>query len=214
MKLSVLALVTLAACSTSPPSTGPLDAGSAPGLDASDATVVTAGCSYPKSQGPSMACCPELGADACGASLFCAALDGRTQATCYANYSRLGGQTCTDDAQCASAACDKSGVCKGVPGGTCDPSIGCGTTPGSAQVYYCGAGAGGALTCLPCTSTSTSPVCGSRDAGSDAHGTKCVSTCKNDSECQASCPPVTQGSICCDGATGVCYSTFASACPH
>jgi len=68
--------------------------------------------SYPASQSLSEPCCAERGADACGARLFCAAFDGRTQTTCYPERSRLDGETCTANAQCVGNACDPSGVCK------------------------------------------------------------------------------------------------------
>lgn len=49
----------------------------------------------PPARGLSERCCPSFGADACGAGLFCAALDGRTIPTCYPEHSRAEGATCT-----------------------------------------------------------------------------------------------------------------------
>jgi hypothetical protein len=69
-------------------------------------------CTFPASQALSGPCCTERGADACGAGLFCAAFDGRTQPTCYPEHSRAEGQTCTEDIQCAGNTCDAGGVCK------------------------------------------------------------------------------------------------------
>ena len=68
--------------------------------------------SHPASQSLSEPCCAERGADACGAGLFCAAFDGRTQTTCYPERSRLDGETCTANAQCVGNTCDPNGVCK------------------------------------------------------------------------------------------------------
>src|SRR5215471_12416726 len=81
-------------------------------------------CTIPKSQVLSEPCCPSLGIDACGAELFCAALDGRTQATCYPNHSRHGMQTCTGGVQCLSGVCE-NGYCVSAGGEPCSPSIGC-----------------------------------------------------------------------------------------
>ena len=67
---------------------------------------------FPSSQSLSQPCCAERGADACGAGLFCAAFDGRTQTTCYAEGSRADGQTCTADIQCSGDSCNASGLCK------------------------------------------------------------------------------------------------------
>ncbi len=57
------------------------------------------------SQGASEPCDPELGADACGANLFCAAFDGRKVHTCYPVGSRLPGEECDDDDNCSSNSC-------------------------------------------------------------------------------------------------------------
>lgn len=81
-----------------------------------------------RSQPQSAQCCPSYGVDACGAGLVCAALDGRTTATCYAEGSRQPGETCTVDALCQTKACNQQvGRCKFsssdvVP---CDPAVGC-----------------------------------------------------------------------------------------
>lgn len=60
---------------------------------------------------------------------------------------------------------------------------------------------------------STRPV----DAGpSDAQShdaQQCVATCSQDHQCQASCPPVTNGSNCCDVETGTCYQSSRPTCP-
>ncbi len=94
---------------------------------------------YPVSQQSSMPCCPEWGLDACGANLFCAALDGRTQPTCYLDHSKADMTDCTEDSQCQSAFCNKSvGKCRSQNFRPCAANIGCsggsnwacGTTPG------------------------------------------------------------------------------------
>lgn len=77
----------------------------------------------------SEACCPELGIDACGAGLVCAALDGRTQPTCYSEYSRLDGSECSEDKLCFSRECSDGGRCLGSPGALCEPELGCAKDP-------------------------------------------------------------------------------------
>jgi hypothetical protein len=91
----------------------------APTVDAS-----TDECDGQKSRGPSEPCCFAFGVDACGANLFCAAFDGRTQTTCYPNGSRKGTEQCTADGQCASSAC-REGQCLSMLGEACDPLVGC-----------------------------------------------------------------------------------------
>lgn len=41
----------------------------------------------------------------------------------------------------------------------------------------------------------------------------CVPSCKTDADCASSCPPVSGGVACCDGATGVCYASKSATCP-
>jgi hypothetical protein len=79
-----------------------------------------------KSQGLSQPCCQEFGIDACGAGLFCAAFDGRTQATCYPEHSRMALTQCDEDRDCASSACETmTHKCKSLPGEMCDTGVGC-----------------------------------------------------------------------------------------
>jgi hypothetical protein len=125
-----------AACSSGSGSLGLYgDAGTGDGgkaatvVDDPGPTAPTSGsCTHPASQALSQACCTERGADACGAGLFCAAFDGRTQATCYAEGSRADGQTCTADIQCSGNSCNASGICKKAtpppppPTGKCPPT--------------------------------------------------------------------------------------------
>lgn len=89
-----------------------------------------------KSRGPSEACCPTFGADACGANLFCGAFDGRTQPTCYLERSRAIGDTCTEDRQCVSESCNTEvGKCRGLAGGPCVFGVGC--VPSQGQRFVC-----------------------------------------------------------------------------
>lgn len=126
-----------AACRTptTPRDAGPTSPGDAtiqdPPLDAS--VRVDAGpCSFPVSQGLSEPCCTSFGIDACGAGLFCAAFDGRTQATCYGERTRNALETCTADNQCESGDCSATGVCAGLPGDRCTADSGC-TSPVSGR---------------------------------------------------------------------------------
>lgn len=73
------------------------------------------------------ACCPSLGADACGAGLFCASFDGRTIATCFRERSRLTGESCGDDRQCEHGSCNlELGRCRAAEGEVCTRTLGCG----------------------------------------------------------------------------------------
>lgn len=77
-----------------------------------------------RSQSFSEPCCPDYGADACGAQLFCAAFDGRTQPSCYMEHSRDDMTGCTADVQCLSGSCSPSArKCSST--GKCAPTIGC-----------------------------------------------------------------------------------------
>ena len=79
-------------------------------------------------------CCPVLGVDACGAGLVCAALDGRTQPTCYAEYSRRDGSECTDDLLCVSQSCHPAlDRCQASLAAPCDPELGCAPDPAGNQ---------------------------------------------------------------------------------
>lgn len=89
----------------------------------------------PSSQAVSQPCCLARGIDACGANLFCAAFDGRTQPTCYLERSRLDMTECGEDRQCVSGACnDAVGQCQSMPGTTCDAKVGCATVDGARAV--------------------------------------------------------------------------------
>lgn len=80
-------------------------------------------------------CCPAFGADACGASLFCAALDGRTIPTCYPERSRAVGASCTANNQCVSGGCNTTRmVCQQLLAMPCDPAVGCAPNGGRRTV--------------------------------------------------------------------------------
>jgi hypothetical protein len=82
---------------------------------------------------------PDYGIDACGANLFCAAFDGRTQPTCYPERSRLDLQSCDEDRHCASGSCSPMAKkCQSLPGMTCDPMVGCARAP-TGEKYGCDA---------------------------------------------------------------------------
>lgn len=88
-------------------------------------------CDGKKSRGPSESCCPSFGVDACGAELFCAAFDGRTQATCYVLGSRKSLEECTEDEQCLTKVCAKSGKCVSLLGEACKADVGCSQATGT-----------------------------------------------------------------------------------
>jgi hypothetical protein len=127
MKRTLTCLLLLAGCGGDAP---PAD-GNPPSADGNPQPAASsASCDgMPKSQGPSQPCCQGYGIDACGAGLFCAAFDGRTQATCYANYSRDAGQTCSADAQCQTESCNTTAhVCRptdGKSGRACSSDVDC-----------------------------------------------------------------------------------------
>jgi len=78
------------------------------------------------SQTLSEPCCVDHGPDACGASLFCAAFDGRVQPTCYMEHSRLVGEECNGDRHCASRSCNRGlAACRAIPGEACTVAVGC-----------------------------------------------------------------------------------------
>lgn len=81
---------------------------------------------FPVTQPLSAPCCTEWGIDGCGAGLFCAALDGRTQATCYPVRSRRHRETCLADDNCVSEHCDAdTKTCNLRPGTSCNPGDPC-----------------------------------------------------------------------------------------
>jgi hypothetical protein len=133
----------------------------------------------PASQGPSEPCCLARGVDACGASLFCAALDGRTQPTCYLERSRLDGQACTADVQCASGGCNvPREACRATPGAPCTAALGCAEAGGRRHVC---ADLAGQPRCQPIGSGELGSLCG--DDGDCDEGTCVEGTCAGTSVC-------------------------------
>jgi hypothetical protein len=210
--LSGAILLLTIACSSGTSGTAPLaDGGSAP-----DGSPTAASCkaAFAASQSLSQPCCLERGPDACGAGLFCAAFDGRTQATCYPEHVRLGGQPCTADVQCLGLACDASGVCKGAPNGTCSAAIGCGKALGSDLPFFCDETASAGPICSPCTRSSTDPACAAVIPNPNLpQPGVCPKTCTTDAECQATCPKNAGASACCETASGLCFAAKAQ-CPR
>lgn len=128
----ILAIGASIACSGSD-SNGPT------GAAGSAASGSNASCrDIPASRGASESCCPDYGLDACGAGLVCAALDGRTIATCYLEKSRKALESCTVDALCASGDCNEmAGRCKSITGEACDAAVGCLPLNGTNQHPVC-----------------------------------------------------------------------------
>ena len=203
----------------------PTDDGGGPAVDGGGSSGCTG---LRKSQGLSQPCCPGFGVDACGAGLFCAAFDGRTQPTCYAEGSRKDLESCTADKQCQSGSCEtKAGRCQSVPGGSCDPAIGCVTVDG--KRYGCdersstkrctplGDGTFGSFCLAPedcrtawcdknqCGCKSGEHVCGERCVSNTAIAT-CGTSC-------TSCPTPTNGKPTCNGSfCGVQCESGYTAC--
>jgi hypothetical protein len=114
-------------------------AGCAPTASSGPNTPSSSSCEtlYPKSQTISQPCCPAWGIDACGANLVCAALDGRTQPTCYAERSRVDLSECSADVQCVSGSCNlEVKQCRSHPHTVCDWTVGCAANPAGAK-YGC-----------------------------------------------------------------------------
>jgi hypothetical protein len=104
-------------------------------------------CTYGNAREESQPCCPDLGMDACGAGLVCAALDRRQQHTCYREYSRRDLTECSEDRLCASSTCNPdSGLCQSAYGATCTPETGCAPDPRGFAVQ-CGEVRTGHLVC-------------------------------------------------------------------
>ncbi len=99
------------------------------GCAADDAGAAGASCmDLQASQSVSQPCCPGRGIDACGANLFCAAFDGRSQPTCYPERSRPDLGECSEDRQCASGECNvRAQRCKSTFGASCRDDVGCST---------------------------------------------------------------------------------------
>src|SRR5262249_54079347 len=146
---------------------------------------------FPASQTQSEPCCLEWGVDACGAGLFCAAFDGRTQPTCYAEGSRRDGATCNGNVQCVSGSCNTDhGHRRATAGTPCAPGLGCGPSP-DGRPNYCGTSPSGQLcqrqqaSGISCTSDAEclSGHCNLPSGSCQFSGT----TCHADADCSVSC---------------------------
>ena len=189
-------------------------------------------CTWPRTQTLSQPCCTEYGVDACGASLFCAAFDGRTQATCYLEKSRADAAECAADVHCLSGACNPElQRCRSLPGQACTREIGCAPDPAGA-VYVCNPVAENGLpanSCMPASSDNgglcldangcnsrlcVDGRCSSGGVGSTCHAaTDCAvaaSRCVN-----GKCSAGTAGSVCtspadCVASAPLCVSGVCS----
>jgi hypothetical protein len=137
--------------------------------DGSGGTGNPADCVEPIGQAMSQPCCLAHGVDACGANLFCAAFDGRTQPTCYPERSRLDNTECDADIDCVSNSCHPAErKCRAMPWTTCTAAVGC--APGtSGERYLCADGDHG-LACQPIGDGSYGAVC---EGDADCVGTVC-----------------------------------------
>jgi hypothetical protein len=90
------------------------------------------------SQPATAPCCLEYGIDACGASLFCAAFDGRLVPTCYLERSRRDLEECGADLHCISGSCNTDALkCRSLAGQACDAGVGCAPAPNGVDLYVC-----------------------------------------------------------------------------
>jgi hypothetical protein len=123
--ITLIGLLFLLVACGSPQSRSAAAGGSGTGGNGSNTS--SGDCSDGPARGPTQSCCPKLGIDACGAGLICAALDGRTVAVCYAEESRMAGETCTDDKLCVSSSCNMTlGKCRYPAHVDCpDATLGC-----------------------------------------------------------------------------------------
>jgi hypothetical protein len=129
---ALLTVASLVACGPADPS---------PSFTDHDGGVVDSNAcqSLGRARTDSESCCPQFGLDACGANLFCAALDGRTVPTCYPEYSRPAGATCGEDRQCLAGRCNtQQGKCTYATGFECDAALGCGSRDPLNPIAVCG----------------------------------------------------------------------------
>jgi hypothetical protein len=155
------------------------------------------------SQTLSEPCCADYGPDACGAGLFCAAFDGRTELTCYAEGSRLDMTECTADIQCASGVCaPTASKCRSMPGAACNDAIGCAKV-GNSQ-YVCVGGN------CQFTAAKLGDPC---NAETSCQVGQCISgvclgvegtTCSDSSDCRSD--------LCCNGTCDACGQGIGQQC--
>ncbi|MGE0323840.1 MAG: hypothetical protein AB7K71_09530 [Polyangiaceae bacterium] len=159
-------------------------------------------CDLPASQTISQPCCASLGVDACGAGLFCAAFDGRQQATCYAERSRADQTECSADVQCLSGSCNTTAAaCRSLQGTACSSDVGCAPAVDNSR-FACSPGT---QTCLP-IDPNDGGLCEQND---DCNSHHCVagrcesggtgSPCGAPSDCNSN---ICQDGTCSDGGSG------------
>jgi hypothetical protein len=164
------ALLLLAACSAGGSSTQTSSGGGGVKAGGGPSSGDPGTCTQAKSRGPSEACCLDLGVDACGANLFCAAFDGRTQATCYPNSSRKLGEACLANENCVSSLCTETMRCAPILGEACDVATGCSQLSNSSTTRAIACeGAAGAARCgsvslkacgtTPCATAGQGDIC-------------------------------------------------------
>lgn len=141
--------------------------------------------------------------------------------TCYAEYSRADGATCTEDRQCQSHACNtERGMCRATVGTLCTLELGCGPSPGGERVV-CASMSNGDRRCTltqgevgePCAANADCvsglctaercacvPDCAGRSCGDDGCGGECGS-CGSLGRCDATgqCGCLNDNEIFCDG---------------
>lgn len=127
-----VAVLSLFACASDADAPAPtVDAGAT--LDAgppSDCRLST-----PALQTMSEPCCAAWGRDACGALLYCAAIDGRTLPSCAPEGSQGPLERCSEDVACASGTCSSTtSLCLGELGDPCTVETGCAPARGGARV--------------------------------------------------------------------------------
>lgn len=121
-------------------------------------------CVEPIGQAMSQPCCLAHGVDACGANLFCAAFDGRTQPTCYPERSRTDNTECDADIHCVSNSCNPAErKCRAMEWSACTAAVGC--APGTAGQRNA------------CVDDGNGPRC--QEVGDGAYG----DVCETDADC-------------------------------
>lgn len=88
--------------------------------------VGTDPCRSERLRTPAEPCCLDFGSDACESGLFCADFDDSGRATCYADHSRAGGESCSADSHCESGSCNgEVGLCRASLNQPCSAQAGC-----------------------------------------------------------------------------------------
>jgi hypothetical protein len=151
------------------------------------------------SRGLSESCCEDLGIDACGAGLFCAAFDGRTVATCYPDGIRQPGQECAADGHCISKSCHvDQHRCLGMPGTACEVGLGCSDVVMGGGIWSC---APSSLLCEANIGANDTPC----DSAAECASQICTDgTCRKMEQPPDPLRPCNQACDSCDPALGAC----------